>query len=173
MKRTKNNKEELNPSKHVNLIRKITWSFHNSSGIEWDELFSEACVAYYEALNSYDPMNSTKESSWVYTCIQNQLKSFIKAEIRSKNLIGIEEWAAQRMDVPDYEYYFEEAFKEVSKDVRIVINTVLKNPNRYVRIGLGTKEGIGNLRKDLRNVGHWDFFRINKVMKDLRVELLK
>ncbi len=159
--------------KHINLIRKITWSFHYSSGIEWNELFSEACLAYYEALDSYDPMNSTKESSWVYTCIQNQLKSFVIAERRSKTFYGIEEWADFQITNPDYEYYFEEAFKEVSKDVRIVINTVLKNPNRYVRIGLTPKEVIGNLRKDLRNVGYWDFFRINKVMKDLRLELLK
>ena len=39
--------------KNINLVRKIAHSFNNTTGIDFDELFSEALVSYYEALADY------------------------------------------------------------------------------------------------------------------------
>ena len=40
--------------KHLNLIRKIAWSFHKTTGLDWDELFQEATLSYLKALKTYD-----------------------------------------------------------------------------------------------------------------------
>ncbi len=36
--------------KNLGIIRKIVWSYvHNNPGLEFDDLFAEACLAYLEA----------------------------------------------------------------------------------------------------------------------------
>jgi hypothetical protein len=64
---------------HLNLIRKIAWSFYNSTGIEWQELFSEASLAYCEALQSYNPERG-KITTHLWNCMKSQLLNFIKQE---------------------------------------------------------------------------------------------
>ena len=38
--------------KYINLLRKIAWSFHKTTGLEWDNLFSETIQAYYKAMEN-------------------------------------------------------------------------------------------------------------------------
>ena len=66
-------------NKHVNLIRKIAWSFHRSTGLEWDDLFQEAAVAYYESLESYDESRG-KITTHAWNCISNRLKNYLKEQ---------------------------------------------------------------------------------------------
>jgi RNA polymerase sigma factor (sigma-70 family) len=67
--------------KNINLIRYIAWSFHRTTGMNFDELFSEACLAYCEAINSFDPKKG-KLNNYATTIITNRLKDFIKKEHR-------------------------------------------------------------------------------------------
>jgi hypothetical protein len=64
---------------HLNLIRKIAWSFYNTTGIDWQELFSEASLAYCEALKNYDPKKG-RISTYLWNCIKSHLLNFIKEE---------------------------------------------------------------------------------------------
>ena len=43
-----------------NLIRKISWSFHYTTGVDYDELYAEASLAYCEAMNDWSPERGTK-----------------------------------------------------------------------------------------------------------------
>lgn len=66
----------------LDLIRKITWAFvRSNTGVEYDDLFSEACVAYLEALPRYDPAKG-KKSTYMYHCISGKLKSVLQQEAR-------------------------------------------------------------------------------------------
>lgn len=67
--------------KNINLIRKIAWSFHKTSGIDVDDLFQEASLAYLESMKTYQP-NKGKLSTYVWICINNHLKNFLKKETR-------------------------------------------------------------------------------------------
>jgi DNA-directed RNA polymerase specialized sigma subunit len=69
-------------TKHINLVRKIAWSFYHSTGIEWNELFSEAALAYCEAINTYETSKNTKISSYLWYCMKNRLINFCKKEKR-------------------------------------------------------------------------------------------
>lgn len=40
--------------KYINLIRKIAWSFHKTTGLNWDDLFSAAVDGYFNAMDCYD-----------------------------------------------------------------------------------------------------------------------
>ena len=64
---------------NINLIRHIAWSFHHTTGIDYQELFSEACLAYCEALQSFNPEKG-KLNNYATTLIHNKLKTFIARE---------------------------------------------------------------------------------------------
>jgi DNA-directed RNA polymerase specialized sigma subunit len=65
---------------NASLIRKLAWSFHKSTGVDYKELFSEACLAYYESLRSFNPMKGCKKTTHAWTVISNQLCDFVKRE---------------------------------------------------------------------------------------------
>ena len=65
---------------HINLIRKIAWSFHNSTGIDWDDLFQEAAYHYLRALKSYDPSKKVSLSTYVWNFVKNELILYIRKE---------------------------------------------------------------------------------------------
>lgn len=70
----------------INLIRKIAWSFHHTSGLDWDELFSEALVCYVEALDNYDPDKGTKLSTYMWNVITNYLKTYLEREQKHRTV---------------------------------------------------------------------------------------
>jgi hypothetical protein len=66
---------------NVNLIRKIAWNFHKTTGIEWEELFAEALFKYILLIkdNEIDENSSKgKASTFIWTSVSNALKSYIE-----------------------------------------------------------------------------------------------
>ena len=151
---------------NVNLVRKLAWSFYFSTGIDYEELYSEGLVAYYTALNSYEEGNGTKLTSWIYACVKNALISFTKRELKQKNITGIEEWATVVTSNPDYEFY--ETITNLPEEVKSIVEMVKENKERYILSGLPPKYVLGLIRKDLREQRHWSYARINHAMRELR-----
>jgi len=69
--------------KNINLLRKIAWSFHQSTGLDWDDLFQEAYIAYDKALRTYDPTRG-KITTHVWYCVHSHLKNYLKEEKQYK-----------------------------------------------------------------------------------------
>ena len=63
---------------HLNLIRDLAWSYQKSTGIEWEELFGEACLGYAKALASYDSDNGTKITTWATFIMERHLNTYLK-----------------------------------------------------------------------------------------------
>ena len=66
--------------KDLNLIHKITWSFHHTTGIDYRELFSEASLGYCEAMKSYNADKGSSFSTYAWKVINHQLIDFIRKE---------------------------------------------------------------------------------------------
>jgi RNA polymerase sigma factor (sigma-70 family) len=64
------------------MLRKLAWSFHHSTGVEYDELVGEAAVAYAEAEKDYDPTRGAQFTTWATTKIRNALIDYCKKERR-------------------------------------------------------------------------------------------
>ncbi len=162
----------------LNLIRSIAWSFHRSTKVEWDELFGEACLAYIEALQSFDPekSNGSQETSWAFICMRDKLISFCSKDNRHKKPIRLD-WLYdyKSAEHPNYEFFelsfvsFPRSiyFKTFSKDTRTIINIVRRNPHRYA---LPPKKALGKMSRHLRGWG-WSYPRVWKAMRFLRIEL--
>ena len=67
--------------KHKRLLQKIAWSFHQTTGLDIEDLYSEACVAYCEAMRSYQPEKGAI-TTWLWHNIHSQLINYIKQEYK-------------------------------------------------------------------------------------------
>ena len=72
------------------LLRKIAWSFSTSTGVDKEDLFQEAYIAYHEAMKSFDP-NKAKATTHIWHCVSNHLKNYVKLEKPYLSMISIEE----------------------------------------------------------------------------------
>lgn len=76
---------------NIDLIRKIAWSFHHTTGHPWDDLFQEATLAYLEALRTYDPTRGALTTYMWYT-ISSALRNYLRREHKYSNpLVPTEE----------------------------------------------------------------------------------
>lgn len=70
----------LDIENHLNLIRKIAWSYvRTHPGLEFDDLFSEACLACLEARDKFNPERG-KESTFIWRVVNNHLLDVIGRE---------------------------------------------------------------------------------------------
>ncbi len=59
---------------NIDLVRKIAWIFTKRSCVfEFDDIFSEACVAYLEGEQQFDPTKGVAKTTFLWTYIQNHL----------------------------------------------------------------------------------------------------
>jgi DNA-directed RNA polymerase specialized sigma subunit len=111
---------------HLNLIRKIAWSFHHSTGFDWNELFAEACWLYCKALKTYDPARGAV-TTHVYQFITAELINFLKKEKEYKSpTIPIESMSRKDSAVM-FTYFFESLSREAQK----VAKVILENPEMF------------------------------------------
>lgn len=59
---------------NMDLVRKLAWRFARRSPVwEFDDILSEACVAYLEGEQTYDPGKGAAKSTYLWTYINNHL----------------------------------------------------------------------------------------------------
>lgn len=103
---------------NINLIRHHSWSFQRSTGFSYEDLFSEACLAYCEALTRFDP-NKGKLNNYATTLIQNKLRDFVRIENR---------YVCTTIPETSVEYtYIKDFVNELPKKVRDFAQLILNN----------------------------------------------
>jgi DNA-directed RNA polymerase specialized sigma24 family protein len=65
--------------KNINLIRKVAWSFHQTTGLDWDDLFQESAIAYLEALQTYNKRKG-QLSTYTWHCMLSRLRNYWRLE---------------------------------------------------------------------------------------------
>lgn len=69
--------------RNLNLIRKIVWSYvRKNPGIEFDDLFSEACLACLEAQKMYKPEKGA-ESTFIWQVVSSKLKTILGRDAKA------------------------------------------------------------------------------------------
>lgn len=155
--------------KNLNLIRRIAWSFHYTTGIEYDELFSLGSLAYAESMLSYKKGRGTTKLSHSRNVITNRLNDFCKKErtrkkttffvLENKSPDFLETIAIQ-FGLKDYlvEIKFEEdSSSAFTEDMFVIIKIILNNPTDFVE--LSPKIARGKIVDILRDIG-WSWSRI-------------
>ena len=79
------NKNSVDAIPHVQLVRKLAWSFYYTTGIEFNELFQKAILEYYESLSEYDPEKGAI-TTYLSHRIRNRLLNYLAKERRTITL---------------------------------------------------------------------------------------
>lgn len=144
----------------INLIRKIAWSFHHATGIELDELFSEACLAYCQALKSYDPKRG-RITTYVWYCIHSHMKNYLdKFHRRQPKLLSFEDLKF------DKEQSVEQLFESLSPEASEIARMILRMPKKFavMKPGDARQRVIHIMKKQ-----GWAWDRIAVGMHDLKL----
>ena len=153
---------------HSKLLRKIALSFSLSTGLEFDDLYQEANLAYLEALRTHDATKG-KITTYLWHCVHNRLKNYLKQE-REQKTISIE-------DVTEQLSYSSTSFWEyLPKEAMEIVKVVLASPNEFdlpywdqkQKVNMKfQKETVKKIRTFLFKNG-WDMKKIFTGIKELQ-----
>jgi hypothetical protein len=73
----------MNYNDYGKLIKKISWSWHRTTGIDLETLISEANVVFVECLANYDS-TKRKFSTHLWSCIGNKFNDLVEHKNRNK-----------------------------------------------------------------------------------------
>lgn len=170
---------------HLGLIKKIAWNYHSSTGLDFDDLFSAASLAYVRAMTTFDESKGASLNTWIWRAMENQLRNELKsvrkhrsvsatiASIAEESSIGWPQGALEFKAVLEYEhdvdqmdpetlYSFKERLDQLSDRARELCTMIFENPGDF--LGETRKEAKHTLKVTLREKGWshsqiWDCFR--------------
>lgn len=153
---------------NINLIRKIAWSFHNTTGLEWDELFQEAALAYCEAMETYNPKKG-KLSLYLWQRMYWRLQTYLQ----SQDAYKFKDWRSKitaiaslediKVDPEVESNYFWEALSEEAHEIAKVI---LASPKPYLEHN--RVKAISRVKNVMKARG-WDWRKVRRGLDDLKI----
>jgi DNA-directed RNA polymerase sigma subunit (sigma70/sigma32) len=164
---------------HIGLIKKIAWSFSSSTGLEFDDLFQEAALAYCEALETFDPKNG-KITTHMWMKISSHLKDYLKTteEFKCKRqqvkthqealAMKQKRFSTEILDI-DRPISFTNFFDSLSEDAQRIATVIIETPELFDSIP--QQEVIIRVTESLLKKGI-KMSRIWIGMKDLKLALL-
>jgi DNA-directed RNA polymerase specialized sigma24 family protein len=107
---------------NINLIRKLAWSFHKTTGMSYDELFSEASIYYLESFHNYQEDSGLKFETWAVIYTKRKLIDFCKKEQRRKETQLFIDFPLICTFLPDPETVVDTLSGELKKVAEIALN---------------------------------------------------
>ena len=157
----------------LNLIRKIAWSFHKTTGIEYDELFSEACLAYVREKQNHDPVKS-EFSTFIWNICRNHLITYCQEQYREKHARIPEDFEpGSKTTSTEETVFFLDTIENLSQEAQTICQMIFESPTEYLSLNR-PKFARGYLKDKLRKMGWtwesiWDGFReIKNVLNETR-----
>ena len=147
---------------NINLIRKIAWSFHNTTGYDWDDLFQEAALAYCIALKRYNPSRG-KLTTYMWRTISNHLQLFITYQNKwNDKTISIEDALISKPTTnPSF-------LDSLGREARDIVDVILSSPAEFD--ALDPKKALKTVMNKLRGK-RWSAKKIEQGVKELKVVL--
>jgi|WetSurSiteA1Bulk_404760.scaffolds.fasta_scaffold32458_3 RNA polymerase sigma factor (sigma-70 family) len=118
---------------HINLLRKIAWSFHRSTGIDFDDLFQEAYLAYNYAMKTYDPKRG-KITTYLWWCIGSELKRYVKREREAWGVVVSFDDEPATYALPDHQEPASVFLDSLTEEARELAAIILSAPKIFIEI---------------------------------------
>ena len=140
------------------LIRKIVWSFHLTTGLDPEDLFQEAYLAYVDGMKLYNP-NKGAITTYMWYCVTSRLKNYLKQEDKHRqHLLPLIFAMHEPVNINPI-------FEDVSQDVAEFIESVVKINDNVVP--LTRKNAVREITKGLSKEG-WNIERIIQTITDVK-----
>jgi hypothetical protein len=148
---------------HIDLIRKIAWSFHRTTGLEWEDLFQQAVLTVIEYQKDYDPERGCM-TNWITQVANSGLMIYIKRQGVS---LGGSVSPSEEINWlnPESDLICQESFARMSEEAKAICRIVLHAPGEF--LSLGPKRSRGMLTSLLRKEG-WKWKEIWRGMNDIK-----
>jgi RNA polymerase sigma factor (sigma-70 family) len=109
---------------NLKLIKKIVNSFHQTSKLDYDDLFQEATIAYFKAMETYNAEKGMI-TTHLWHCITNHLINYLKVEKEYDEVLEPLESASKLVYSPNF--YFE----ALSRDAIDIVDTLFSDVDKY------------------------------------------
>ena len=159
----------------LNIVRKVVWSYTRSTGLDFDELCSEAYIAYLETAPSYDPSKG-KKTTFIWNVVRNHINSLLKA----KKEALVDEEAIDMMVEERYELdpeqvvlaeeNWRELFESLSPDAKMICLLVVNDGEVYLDTDK-PREARGIIARELKARG-WSENKIWATFREIK-QILK
>lgn len=163
-----------NEQMELNIVRKVVWSYTRSTGLDFDELCSEAYLAYLEAAPSYDSSRG-KKTTFIWNIVRNHINDLLnmKKEVPvDKEALDMLIEDRDELDPEQVvlaEESWRELFESLSPDAKIIF-FLLNSSEIYINTDK-PREARGIIARELKARGWsdnkiWATFReIKQVLK--------
>ena len=144
------------------IVYKLAWSFHKTTGVEFEELVSEGVLAYYEAVAIWKEEKRCKLTSLAYRMIYNAMTDFTRIEMR---YVRPEPEIFDFNNIVTDQTPWFELYEQFPMDVREITDVCLNNVEELA--GLNGKQARKKVRYLLKDAGWklsdiWDGIRHTK-----------
>jgi RNA polymerase sigma factor (sigma-70 family) len=157
---------------HEKMMAKLAWSFARTTNFDFEDLMSEACVAYAKVHGKYDPARA-QFSTVLFCAVRNQLCDYVHKQRRR---YSVETDMISKMPATSYEHRtpemitaFREAIAGLGKDTVEIFNIVVNSPREFA--GLTACKARVALRRQLREQG-WTGRRVEAGFEAIRTTLM-
>jgi len=157
----------------LNIVRKVVWSYARSTGLDFDELCSEAYLAYLEAAPSYNPARG-KKSTFIWNVVRNHINSLLKAKKEipvDKEAIDMLIEERDELDPEQVvlaEESWRELFESLSPDAKMIC-LLMNNGEVYVNTDK-PREARGIIARELKARG-WSENKIWATFREIKQTL--
>jgi len=162
-----------------NMMYSLALSFHRTTGIDLDELVSEALLAFVESSKTYDE-NKAAFSTHLWRNIKNRLVNlsnkakkmkkevpFIEDDEDDDSMIAVRYGLVENFTPEDY-LIFKELIEELSPEAREICKAVLDDPAQF-NISK-PKQSKSLLTEKLLAMG-WKKWRVDAAYQEIRMKL--
>jgi len=156
---------------YLKQIAKIAWSLNKTSGIPFEDLYAEGCLACCEAINSFDNKQGTKLTTWIHTLVYQSLVNYVKREkyIGTKNQAFNGDYDYEGVSYNGAQFDDLEIFITHQKpDVQKVLKLTLVNSPELA--SQKPKFARGRIREILREEG-WPWERVWDGIRDAKASI--
>ena len=142
---------------NINLLRKIAWSFHKSTGYDFDDLFQEAALAYCKGIKTFNPERGAL-STHIWYCVNSQLKNYLKNENDYKTPLETIDY------LKTYETQQFNILHALTKDAQDLAKSIIRTPKLYIYL---TPEEAKNRLRTLYSRRGWSDDKIDKALIEM------
>lgn len=161
-----------NYNDYEKLIKKISWSWHKTTGIEFETLESEANIAFAECQHNYNPKKG-KFSTLLWHAIESRFKNLLKRNHQNRYdgiEVELEDMALSTPCNQERNCIFANLINSLSKEAKEITSIVLEAPADLLQMIPKPRLSKHQLTKYLRLKG-WKIPTIMRAFAEIRQNL--
>lgn len=153
--------------KYQNFLRKLAWSYNKTSGVDFEELFSEATVGYTVALNTYKADKNVPLINWIALCVKSKLNNYLYHH-KKVPCTFFDEDMEDAIEAPDAfiaKEDWEDKLSKMSPEARSICDMIIQCQAEYG--SMNGRKARGKIRQVLRE-NNWTHKKIWSTFAELK-----